>query len=142
MNHFSRFPRPIDNICQDNDIDIQATYLFNQQPQQHITTITVATSLSGREVRGLVCKLRQKINGLSYPVPCVAVSNARFHLYPISNYSLHCGSTNDRVLDAPRRDRGVDDVRRGRLRCPGPFPIQRPIIGGTITASLVPYGNH
>jgi hypothetical protein len=31
------------------------------------------------------------------------------------------------------RDRGCADVVWGRLRCPGPFPFQHPIVGETMT---------
>src|SRR5258708_32213932 len=42
----------------------EATCLFNQQAQQHIAAVTVATSLARREIGGLVRKLREKVSGL------------------------------------------------------------------------------
>src|SRR5258708_28917564 len=58
----------------------EATCLFNEQAQQHIAAVTVATSLARREIGGLVRKLREKVSGLGNSIVGSGLPEIGVHL--------------------------------------------------------------
>src|SRR5258708_6330370 len=55
----------------------QTACLFDEQAQQHIAAITVATSLARLEIGGLVRKLREKVSGLGDRIVGSSLPNIR-----------------------------------------------------------------